>query len=280
MSYRAILRSQVEVFVAALNAAKTLKLRSEIALPSHAERAGGNNVEEVVITACNAIRGSTPTEARTKDADAIEGQLSVDFYRQLVQLPPEVLNDLDFWRYIACSHLSDFVVWRDGSEALPASRAGFGAGKSAAAFQDCVPYRMFRRGQIACLAKVPGKTPLQIAKIPGTDLWRSHVLRVRIGNAPTAAATFLLTADGYRNRNVSSTEISREAAKLVKRLRSNLLMDYLDSDECRDVIEPEFRAAEDHVKREQAQGRAAKLTDAAKILKVKTKLKGRRKLRK
>jgi hypothetical protein len=277
MSYGAISRSQVEVFVAELNAAKTLKVRSEIAPPSHAERAGGNNVEEVVITACAAIRGSTPTEARAKDADAIEGQLSVDFYRQLIQLPPEVLNDLDFWRYVACAHLSGFIIWRDGSSALPASRAGFGAGKSAAAFQDCVPYRMFRRGQIACLAKVPGMTPLQIAKIPGTDLWRSHVLRVRIGNAPTAAATFLLTADGYRKGGVSPTEISREAAKLVKRLRSNLLMDYLDSDECRDVIEPEFRAAEDHVKREQAQGQSVKPVNAAKVLKDKTKLKRRRK---
>jgi hypothetical protein len=120
-------------------------------------------------------------------------------------------------------------------------------------------------------------TPLQIAKIPGTDLWRSHVLRVRIGNAPTAAATFLLTADGYRKGGVSPTEISREAAKLVKRLRSNLLMDYLDSDECRDVIEPEFRAAEDHVKREQAQGQSVKPVNAAKVLKDKTKLKRRRK---
>jgi hypothetical protein len=270
----------VESFVGAMNAAKTLKVRSSIPAPQPAERGGGKSAEEVVATACEAIRNSTPKKSRTKDADAFEGELSVNFYRSLAQLPPEVLNDLDFWRYIACTHLSDFIIWRDGSAALPASRAGFGAGKSAAGFQDCVPYRMFRRGQIAYLAKIPGVTPLQIAIIPGTDLWRSHVLRVRIGNAPTAAATFLLIADSYRIGGISPTKLSREAAKLVRRLRSNLLMDYLNCDECREVIEPEFKSAATSIKLEQAEKQAAEPPSPAKTFNTKSKLKGQQKSRK
>jgi hypothetical protein len=195
----------------------------------------------------NAVLKGLPALSRTIDADVLEGELSVQVHRDLAGLDPEVLNDLDFWRYVACVHLRDFIIWRDGNPDLPASRSGFGAGKSASGFQDCVPYRMFRRGQIANMAKVPGVTPLQIAKIAGTDLWRSHVLRVRIGTAPTAAAAFLRVADGYRGGALSLTKLTREAAKLVKRLRSNVLMDYLDYEDARVIIEAEFKTAVDIV---------------------------------
>lgn len=264
MTYPTISRAQVESFVGAINAARGQKARSAVVAPRHADRGTGKGIADAVQGACEAILSAMPKALRTTNADASEGELSVQFYKALSQLNPEVLNDLDFWRYVACAHLKDFIIWRDGSADSPASRAGFGAGKSASGFQDCVPYRMFRRGQIACLAKIPGVTPLEIAKIPGTDLWRSHVLRVRIGNAPTAAATFLLIAEGYRGGSISMTKLSREAAKLVKRLRSNVLMDYLDWDDAREILEPEFKAAAKIISQEQDGGDVADSSAKAK----------------
>ena len=276
MTYPTISRAQVESFVGAINAAKSQKARSAVVAPRHADRGTGESIAGAIVSACEAVLSSMPKALRTTNADAFEGELSVQFYKVLSQLNPEVLNDLDFWRYVACAHLKDFIIWRDGSEDSPASRAGFGAGKSASGFQDCVPYRMFRRGQIACLAKIPGVTPLQIAKIPGTDLWRSHVLRVRIGNAPTAAATFLLIAEGYRGGSISMTKLSREAAKLVKRLRSNVLMDYLDSDDARGILEPEFTAAAMIISQDQDGGDASASSAKAKRRQAKPAKKSRR----
>ena len=277
MTYPTISRAQVESFVGAVNAAKSQKARSAVVAPRHADRGTGKDIVNLIVGACEAVLSSMPKALRTTNADSSEGELSVQFYKAFSQLNPEVLNDLDFWRYVACEHLKDFIIWRDGSADSPASRAGFGAGKSASGFQDCVPYRMFRRGQIACLAKIPGVTPLQIAKIPGTDLWRSHVLRVRIGNAPTAAATFLLIADGYRGGSVSITKLSREAAKLVKRLRSNVLMDYLDWDDAREMLEPEFKAAAKIIRYEQDSGDVANNPAKAKPARAKSpKKSGRR----
>jgi len=86
-------------------------------------------------------------------------------------------------------------------------------------------------------------TPGQIARIEGTDLWRSHVLRIKLGNSPTAAAAFLVIADKRRKGEVSLTDLVREAAKLVQRLNTNLIMGALDETDAFELIKPEFDAA-------------------------------------
>jgi hypothetical protein len=102
---------------------------------------------------------------------------------------------------------------------------------------------MFRRGQIAALAQVNSMSPQQIARIEGTDLWRSHVLRIKLGNSPTAAAAFLMIADKKRNGEVALTDLVREAAKLVQRLNTNVLMSFLGEGDAMELIKPEFDAA-------------------------------------
>jgi hypothetical protein len=217
-------------------------------------------------------------KGKVKSLDGVEGALALDFYYALRSIGPEALNDLGFWRYVAIIHLRDFVIWRDGSKNTRASAGGFGARKSTSSFQDCVPYRMFRRGQISALAKIKSMSPKQVASIEGTDLWRSHVLRIKLGNSPTAAAVFLMISEEYRNGDVGLTDLVREAAKLVQRINTNVLMGFLDEEDAFALIKPEFVAAVPLAKesrlRKEEQKKAKKLSDStgsrpkkAKVLK-------------
>ena len=242
MAYRSMTSDQVLEFVAKLNAAPANQA-DQVIPPAGATRESGVDVGKAIDKICAAIEGSVPAKPRGMDADRLEGKWALGLYEAFLPLGPKILNDLGFWRYVACEKLPKFVIWRDGSEKNGASKEGFGGGASASGFQDCVPYRMFRRGQIAALAQFKKMTPEQIANIEGTDLWRSHVLRIRLGNAPTAAAVFLQAADKRRNGEVSLTDLVREAAKLVQRLSTNIVFAYLDDTQAAALINPEFDAA-------------------------------------
>ncbi len=241
-SYRSITSDQVRDYVARLNAG-VADGEANVVAPVGQVRQCVADVDKAIAQVCQSIEQSVPNQPRGLDADRLEGQWSLPLYRAFAPLGPRVLNDLGFWRSVACERIPRFVIWRDGSKKHGASKEGFGSGSSATGFQDCVPYRMFRRGQIAALAKVKSMTPDQIAGIEGTDLWRSHVLRIRLGNSPTAAAVFLKIADERRNGKVSLTDLVREAAKLVQRLSSNIMFGYLGESDVEALIKPEFDAA-------------------------------------
>jgi len=241
-SYHSINSDQVRDYVARLNA-EAADGKADVVPPVGQVRQCDVDVDKAIAQVCESIEKSVPNQPRGLDADRHEGSWSLPLYRAFVPLGPRVLNDLGFWRSVACERIPRFVIWRDGSKKHGASKEGFGSGSSAAGFQDCVPYRMFRRGQIAALAKVKSMTPEQIAGIEGTDLWRSHVLRIRLGNSPTAAAVFLRLADERRNGKASLTDLVREAAKLVQRLSSNIVFGYLGELDVEVLIKPEFDAA-------------------------------------
>ena len=240
MKYRSLTLREVEKYVTELN-----QLSDGATMPPPPlgiVKGAGADCQPLLAQACNAVN-SGMKKGRSKSLDGVEGDLSLNFYHALSKFDPEVLNDLGFWRYVACNQIRDFVLWRDGSKKTRASAGGFGARQSTSSFQDCVPYRMFRRGQIAALAQVQSLSPQQIASIEGTDLWRSHVLRIKLGNSPTAAAVFLMIADKKRNGEVALTDLVREAAKLVQRLNTNVLMSFLGESDAMDLIKPEFDAA-------------------------------------
>jgi len=242
MAYRSMTSDQVMEFVSSLNAAPADQA-DQVIPPSGVLRESVKDVGQAIDKICASIEASVPKKPRGMDADRLEGKWALQLYHAFVPLGPRVLNDLGFWRFVACEKLPRFVMWRDSSEKNGASKEGFGGGRSASGFQDCVPYRMFRRGQIAALAQVKKMSPEQIANIEGTDLWRSHVLRIRLGNAPTAAAAFLQVANNRRGGEVSLTDLVREAAKLVQRLSTNVVFVYLDEAEATALITPEFDAA-------------------------------------
>jgi len=168
-------------------------------------------------------KGAKPGQER----DAVEGRLSETLYLGLKRLPPGVLTDRDFWRYLAAAHLYDFVSWRDGAECELAS---FGAGGDNPGW-DCVPLRMFNR---ALISEEGGTTedPFWGARVAGTDLWRAHILRVLNGNAPRFVHEMLIEVE----RGNLKTNIVREFAVGVKRIRANMMFELLDEYQAKELI--------------------------------------------
>lgn len=176
------------------------------------------------------LRGETTASQK----DALEGRLSVEFYQNLETVPAEILSDRGFWRYVAVHGLFDFVQWRDGEECRLASFGASGPGG-----WDCVPHRMFNRALIARGGSPADATdPFWGAHVAGTDLWRSHILRVLIGNAPLLVNEILV--DSSQGKLPSA--VLREFIKRLQRTRANVMFEVLDQDDCRRLVD-EHRAA-------------------------------------
>jgi hypothetical protein len=172
-------------------------------------------------------RGKSTREGKSKDG--VEGLLSVGLYANLKDLGAQVLTDPGFWRYLGCVEMFGFVKWRDGENCKPES---FGAGSSFPTW-DCVPLRMYVRARIC--AESGASNYEEIASIPGTDLWRSHVLRVKTGNAPHLSVAL---AEAWKRGDLDTNSV-REVAKSLKRLRSNVIFEVLDAGQAEQIIAAE-----------------------------------------
>ena len=165
--------------------------------------------------------------------DRLEGLLSVKFYEDLSTLPSSVLTSPGFWRYLAAWEMFDFIEWRDG---VGCSLSSYGAA-SATPTMDCVPLRIFVRGQVGTSAAPDD--PMSIAGIAGTDVWRSHVLRVRTAREPAVARALLQAWD----RGDAKTDVVRDVAKRLKRLRSNVVFELLDHAQAETLVAAEIESA-------------------------------------
>ena len=166
--------------------------------------------------------------------DHIEGQLSCVLFQGLKDLDADVLTDPGFWRYLAVWEMFDFVQWRDGENCKLVS---FGAGSHSPTW-DCVPKRMFVRARIAFEADGDGNWR-DLAGIAGTDVWRSHVLRVKTGNSPALSAALL---EAWDDQVIRTKEV-RDVAKRIKRLRSNMVFELMDVEQIDAILSRQIEAA-------------------------------------
>jgi len=157
--------------------------------------------------------------------DEVEGRFSVELFSALHNLPVEILTDRDFWRYLSCSYFFDFIIWRDRrGDKLPA-HASFGASSKSISF-DCVPYRMFNRGLLNYLM-TGNHDDDSYSRIAGTDVWRSHILRVKTSFAPELVRSYIEKLEAKK----LPTDLVRPLAKRIRRDRSNILFEVLDGDQ-------------------------------------------------
>jgi hypothetical protein len=175
---------------------------------------------------------STSIKSQT-GKDGLEGLLSVKFYEDLSTLPSSVLTSPGFWRYLAAWEMFDFIEWRDG---VGCSLKSYGAA-STTPTMDCVPLRIFVRGQISTSAAPDD--PMSIAGIAGTDVWRSHVLRVRTAREPAVAKALLQAWE----RGDAKTDVVRDVAKRLQRLRSNVVFELLNHAQAETVVVAEIESA-------------------------------------
>lgn len=173
--------------------------------------------------------------------DRFEGSLAVQLHERLSAFPARVLTDDDFWRYIAVRGLYEFISWRDGQSTGSPALASFGANGPRVNY-DCVPFRMFVRADIASIVAGSGPQDLDamdISSVAGTDLWRSHILR----SQSSFSAHYVRLLLEHHERGVLPALVVRDLAKRVKRVRSNVFIEALESEEAQIMFEREFLAA-------------------------------------
>jgi hypothetical protein len=155
------------------------------------------------------------------DVDRFEGIVSGGLHQALGHLPIEVLDDPGFWRYLTIAELWWFVSWR---EAKALAKGNLDAYIDGTRPTECVVLRCFLRGQaVGC----DGDYTLAAAIPNGTDFWRSHVLRVRTGTAPSLTRAFAREQVADR----MPTDELRAFARRLNRTWTNILLHVYDEPE-------------------------------------------------
>ena len=163
--------------------------------------------------------------------EELEAELSSQLFRVLETLPVTMLTDSDFWRFLSSEYFFEFTLWRDGENCALAS---FGASSATVNF-DCVPFRMFNRGLIAFTIS-EDINELDYAHIPGTDLWRSHILRVLTSYSSSMSQAIL---DEFKAGNLP-TAVVRDVAKSLRKSRANVVFEVLDLEEATEILNREI----------------------------------------
>lgn len=166
--------------------------------------------------------------------EILEAELSIEVFRALMDLQVPTLTDSDFWRFLSCHYFYDFIEWRDGKECAVAS---FGANANTITF-DCVPYRMFNRALIA-YGISEDLADLDYAKVPGTDLWRSHILRVMNSLSVTMTQAIL---DRSLEKKLP-TSVVREVVKRLRKNRANIVFEMMSYEEALEMLDLEIEKA-------------------------------------
>lgn len=168
-----------------------------------------------------------------------EGEAAILVHRSLPSAH-ETLADEGFWRWLACVPLRAIVERRyrreEGAEIGPAN---FGLGD----FAENFVYRLWLRADcVLDEAATSEEVRYALARRGQSDFWRSHVFRQRFGAARPFVRAFVrfVYPDAKRPTEPALTiEEVRVLAKRLRRLFSNLIVDFLDEADAERLIEEE-----------------------------------------
>ncbi len=195
---------------------------------------------ELLAIAEQDIEALVNTESGTKDQDRIEGRAACILYQAIeeAQIETQALDDPGFWRYVGLAYLWRFAVWREpkvlaNEQSLenPSKIAPYVDGAKS---PDCIPTRMYLR--VKSLGGL-GYKELAYAVSYGTDFWRSHILRVKIGEHPSLVRAMVQRQSDPVTR--LKTQSIRVFAKELTRTLTNLVPSMLDDDDA-DVLVAEL----------------------------------------
>ena len=177
-------------------------------------------------------------EAGRLDPDQIEGRAACVLYAALstAGTPVEALSEAGFWRYVSIVHLWNFCVSRQPSafEATSEPRESHKQYIDGELAYLCVPSRMYLRVKALGGLEFAEQDGLAWAVRGGTDFWRSHIHRVRVGEHPAIVRAMV------RRQSDEGTRLStlplRTLAKELNRTLTNLVPSLLDDDEADRLI--------------------------------------------
>jgi hypothetical protein len=145
----------------------------------------------------------------------------------------EALADSDFWTWFALLHAMPTVLWRYDNDPSPKN---FGIGSPG----ENLIFRIWLRAEVAHVAGA--SDPYGLIAVGDIDFWRSHIFRQSYADARPFARellNFQFPPDQDRRPRLSIAEI-RDLAKRLRRARTNLFLEVMDSARARAFIETEW----------------------------------------
>lgn len=156
--------------------------------------------------------------------EAFEGRFAGDVHNALLDAPIEALDDPGFWRYLSLVEFWWFVAIREAPSIGRGNVMTYVDGGN-----ECVPLRMYLRAQSV---RDEDDYSLAAALPRAADFWRSHVLRVKTGTAPSLTRALVRL---QREKAMISDDI-RPFARRINRLWTNVVFHVCTEDECFELL--------------------------------------------
>lgn len=164
-------------------------------------------------------------------------------------LPPRMIADQQFWRWLAVIYGYDIIRWRyDDGKGGPIKRENFGLKGT----RENALFRMYQIGSIVYDAGADD--PYGLARAGDVDFWRSHILRQNYANAHPIARTLVkLQAGMLEGEDPLRISEIRELAKDLRRLRANIVFECLTDDGAKRLVQERVPLAREQAKRVKSQ---------------------------
>lgn len=248
MRYPTLTASDVREFSSDLSVDQSRALRASViafcdAKSNHPRSPGSDSdarldltrLEELAQVISTHLSNPSVQNATDEQREAYESELCGRFHEAISGTPYEILDDPRFWNYLSVRYFSEFIVWRE-YKAL--AKGNLSTYFSASIGVESVPKRLYLRANV--VVEATGLYDLA-AKIPAaTDFWRSHILRVRTGQARILAGA--VAAMHLSNR--MPTELLRRFAPFVNRMWSNVILSEYDKSESNKLLKELRQRAE------------------------------------
>lgn len=178
-------------------------------------------------------------------------------HQNLAALEPEVLASPDFWRYLSAVRFRKIVELRHPKNKKSSSDGGvdgnwnnYGALRSDV--RESLFFRLFTGAELTYDSSNAGD-PYHLTRVHDVDLWQSHIVRVFTGDNPRYARALV---EWFRDRSEWYSHVQkydvkklfgeynkdpeirhlRDFVKRIRRLRSNIVHEYLSYDELRKLV--------------------------------------------
>jgi hypothetical protein len=178
-------------------------------------------------------------------------------HTHLVQLEEDVLSDADFWRYLSAIRFRELVTKRHPvtrksfhGDGVDGNWSNFGAQRSDV--RESLFFRLFVGADLAFDESTPSD-PYHLTRVHDVDLWQSHIIRVFSGDNPEYARAlvrwFKKKNEWYgslaepdveklfaKYNDNPETRHLRDLVKRVRRIRSNVIHEFLTEDEVLELV--------------------------------------------
>lgn len=140
------------------------------------------------------------------------------------------IADAGFWIWLAVVKFPDLVEWRHGGAGRFAELANYGIGNRS----ENLIFRLWLRAEI--VYDPAAEDPYHLSRLGDQDLWRSHIIRQGYSSVREIAKCLIsYQYDGGEPR--LSIGGIRELAKRVRRLRANVMMEFLTQPQIMQLLE-------------------------------------------